>query len=268
MRGLLIFLFLQACSYREPHLGDDGGPPPDMPHDSSAVRTRSQLIGAWAFDETSGLVAHDTSGTGNPVDLTASDVVMWSGNGTLTVMAQAPGIVVSSALGPHLDADCSSAHAVTLEAWVFPVSGAQGSASAPVVVAGLSSSVVSRNISILQAGDHWLGRVRTNTTGTTYQDGTPDLLPLPGETVVPEMTHIVLVADATVRALYVNNVKVADTPAEGPLGWDGGYKMVLANEPSLYRPWSGTFAMVALYDRALTVDDIKGNYDAGPTATP
>jgi len=266
MRALLFLPLLQACSYHEPSVGSDGNtPPPDVMDDSSTGgRIHRQLIGGWKFHEGSGLTAHDTSGAGTAVDLQANNAVTWNADGTMTISSPSPAVILSSGSAPHLNSDCQIAHAVTLEAWVVTGATPQGTTSAPVVVAGLCASVASRNISILQAGDQWLGRVRTNTTDPNWANGGPDLLST--QTLTTQMTHLVLVADATTRALYVNNQKVAETAPEGPLGWDGSYKMVLGNEIALYRPWLGTFALVAIYDRALSVDEIKANFDAGPTA--
>jgi hypothetical protein len=154
---------------------------------------------------------------------------------------------------------------VTLEAWVSPAAATEGTVAAPATIAGIDSSTVSRNISILQAGDQWLGRVRTNMTDPQWQNGGPDLLPAPSVVVAGVMTHVVLVADATTRALYVDGELIASTPGEAPFKWDGSYKMVLANDNNtLMRAWAGTYALVALYDRALGSDEIEANFIAGP----
>ena len=46
------------------------------------------------------------------------------------------------------------------------------------------------------------------------------------------------------------------------MGWDAVYRMVLANERNNTRAWAGTFALVAMYDRALTPALIDGNFRA------
>jgi hypothetical protein len=45
--------------------------------------------------------------------------------------------------------------------------------------------------------------------------------------------------------------------------WDPNYRLFLGNEGSLDRPWRGTLYMVALYDRALTPDEVAANFSAG-----
>jgi hypothetical protein len=47
------------------------------------------------------------------------------------------------------------------------------------------------------------------------------------------------------------------------IGWDASYKMALGNELSQDRQWVGTFALVAMYDRALTRELVVTNFHAG-----
>jgi len=139
----------------------------------------------------------------------------------------------------------------------------QPALSSPAVVAGLCSSVYSRNISILQAGKRWVARVRT----TADVNGGPDLTS--STDITPGvMTHLVVVADQAQRILYVNGKADAVDPSPGPpLNWDTSYKMVLGNELAQGRQWAGTFALVAMYNQALTSALVTTNYRAGPDGT-
>lgn len=163
---------------------------------------------------------------------------------------------------PHLNRDCRNANGVSLEVWVS-ANRAQGTLVAPVLVAGLSASVNSRNISLLQADGQWLGRVRTGADG----NGGPDLLST-SPVVNGQMTHIVVVAGASERAIYVNGqLEGADVP--GSLAtWETSYRMLMANELNGTRPWLGSFEMVAMYARTLDAEEITQNYMLGPTAAP
>jgi hypothetical protein len=229
----------------------------DAPDPGPPTRTRAGLIGLWEFDETTGTTIGDT-GDGTPkVPLTVNPGTVTFAAGTMTPIGVA---VITSGPSPHLNADVVNAQAVTLEAWVMPSLGTQGTAGAPVVVAGLSSSINARNISILQAGTRWLARVRT----TADPNGGPNLLSTTD--ITPGvMTHLVVVADATQRILYVDGKADVTDPAPGPpLGWDKNYKMVLGNELSQNRQWAGTFALVAVYRQALTSQLVGQNHAAGP----
>jgi len=114
---------------------------------------------------------------------------------------------------------------------------------------------------LLQAGDKWVGRVRT----TTNQDGTPSLLSTSVASTLA-MTHLVLVADATQRILYVDDVPEAIGIPGAPMGWDTSHVMALLDEPPHGRQWLGSLALVALYDRALSVDEVHQNFMSGPDA--
>lgn len=47
--------------------------------------------------------------------------------------------------------------------------------------------------------------------------------------------------------------------------WDPTYRLFLGNEGTLDRPWQGTMHLVALYDHALTPDEVRMNFSAGPS---
>jgi hypothetical protein len=228
--------------------------PPDA---AGLLRTRAELIGLWEFDEAGGTTINDTSDA--PVRLPLAVSV---GSVTFAASTMTPNGValIQSAPSPHLNADVIGAQAVTLEAWVMPATASQGTIAAPVLVAGLSSNINSRNIALMQAGTRWVARVRT--TGDV--NGKPDLMSTTD--VTPGvMTHIVVVADATQRILYVDSQAQAIDPAPAaPLGWDRSYRMLLGNEISQGRQWAGTFALVAMYRSALSKELLDTNFKAGP----
>jgi hypothetical protein len=46
-------------------------------------------------------------------------------------------------------------------------------------------------------------------------------------------------------------------------GWTSNYRLGLANEMTKDHPWLGEIHLVAIYDRALTADEVGQNYGAG-----
>lgn len=246
--------------------GTDGGADasPDAPDGPPVpMRIRDGLIALWTFDEQTGTkFALETSGAGTPVPLeviTSTTISPPSfANGNLVALQPAR---LVSAENSRLSSECAAAGAVTLEAWILPTATSQGSSTEPAFVAGLAANVGQRNIAILQAGDRWLGLVRT----TAAQDGTPALLA--SNTVsLTGMTHVALVADGARRALYVNNEIVSAGAAGGPMSWDPSFPMALVDEYQHGRQWTGTVALVALYRRALTPEEIMQNWVLGPTS--
>ncbi|MDQ3363871.1 MAG: LamG domain-containing protein [Myxococcota bacterium] len=227
------------------------------------MRTRDSLIGVWPFDETQGTTIPDESGlTGPgapvPVNVTVGGSNISWNDGRMTITAP---IVAQSSNTHHLGVDAQLKNAVTLEAWVQAGGAEQGTASLPAVIASLSINTAGRNIALMQIGDKWVGRARTNADA----NGRPELVSM-NVVQTSAMTHLVLVADNNRRILYVNNVPEGSNQAGGPTGWDVGIPLVFGNEISQNGPWLGTFSLVAMYDRALTVEEIDRHYIAGPDA--
>ena len=264
VKAALAWLVCAAgCGFQSSASPDAGDARPDAPADAPPdagppPRTRAGLIGLWEFDETGGAIVADTSDASPRVPLTVVDpAAVTFSDGTMTLSGIT---VVDSAAKPHLDSDVIASGAVTFEAWIMPALASQGLSAAPVVVGGLCSTINSRNLSILQVGTHWVGRVRT----TTDVNGGPDLTST-ADITAGAMTHLVIVSDATQRILYVNGrADAVDPMPSAPLSWDQSYRMVLGNEISANRQWLGTFALVAIYAQALTPALVMSNYLAGP----
>lgn len=265
--GFAWLVWLAGCGFHGPSAGagdggvsDGSGGGPDAPPDTMAMRTRVGLVGLWEFNDADGTTIADTSDATPKVPLVVTRGTVAFANGTMTPVGIS---VIASAARPHLNVDAQTSGAVTLEAWVSPVSGQQGQSGAPAVVAGLDGNLTPRNISLLQVDKRWVGRVRT----TPDLTGGPDL-PSTTDITAGAMVHLAVVADASQRILYVNGQPDAVDAAPSPLYmWDQSYAMVLGNEtPAGNRQWSGTFALVAVYARALSAYEIQTNYAAGPDA--
>lgn len=251
-----------GCSFQGPavSIATPDAPIVIVPDAAPPARVRDQLIGLWTFDDAAGSTrAADTSGTSMPVSLevitsaTIAAPVFTSG----TLVVDAPARLYSPE-STHLTSDCIAAQAVTLEAWVLPK---QETVVDPSFIGGLAANILSRDVALLQVGNHWTAKVRT----TGAADGTPDLVST-STTSTTHMTHLVVVADATQRLLYVDGV-VEATGTPGPLlSWDPSFPMALVDEYQHARQWLGTVALVALYDRGLTSAEVKRNFLLGPNA--
>jgi hypothetical protein len=235
---------------------DSFNPPVDIV-DGSSERTRLRLTGAWSF-ESSGFPIPDVAGRFPPVELDIISGTAISGGGTMQISTAT---VIGSDPAPRFNQQIPPQGGVALEVWVAAAETEQG-VSRPSLIAGLSASLNSRNIALMQSNNRWLARVRTSGDA----NGMPDLLST--SEVTTAMTHILVTADANARALYVNGVKEAESTPGGPQGWDSAYRFVLANEPQGGSPWLGAYSLVALYERGLSAAEIEGNYRAGPSAEP
>lgn len=81
---------------------------------------------------------------------------------------------------------------------------------------------------------------------------------------VTDLTHVVYTRDADHNAaIYINGEHAVDGRVPGDFSnWNDSFRMALGNELSGDRPWLGEFHRVALYNRALTPEQIQANHEA------
>lgn len=147
----------------------------------------------------------------------------------------------------------------TIEAWV---SSANTEQTGPARIVTISRSAASRNVTLAQDRSQFVLRLRT--TGTDDQ-GMPELR-TPEGTVVPNATqHVVVTFDGQLATIYVDGEAKATAEHDAVTleNWDETMHLVLGNEFDGKREWSGKLHLVALYNRALTPDEVKQNLAAG-----
>jgi hypothetical protein len=223
-------------------------------------RVTSSLQVLYTFEEQSGDIVRDLSGTGDPLHLRIADMgaVQWSEAG---LEITAPTIITAGDPPARLMDAARASNAVTIEAWVTPANATQ---EGPARIVSLSASTLARNFTLGQLADRF--DVRFRTTGTD-DNGQPSLPSAPGAAgAVP--THVVYTRDAQGGAtVYVNGIESAAQQVPGDLfNWDYSFRLSLANEHSGDRPWLGTLHLVAIYDRTLSADEVQQNRAAGARA--
>jgi hypothetical protein len=79
------------------------------------------------------------------------------------------------------------------------------------------------------------------------------------------LTHVVATRVATTGALtlYTNAVVAGTLLTSASAAWSD-YPLTLANTPGTGGGWLGTFHLVAIYCRALSVAEVATNFKAGP----
>ena len=227
---------------------------------SGAGRFDTNAIAKYEFQTGTGLVAYDTSGVDPAADLSLSGNVTWAGGWGLTFGAKGKA-QASSSSSRKIHALITATGEYTIEAWV-----------APALVAADKSYMVSYS-----GGD----MVRNFTLGQTNQDydfimrssnsdlnGMPQLAtPTTAKALQASLQHVVLTYDPiNGRQFYVNgaSIPVADPQKGGTIAnWDSTFALVLGNEVSGARPWTGLIKFVAIHDRALTAAQALQNYKAG-----
>ncbi len=224
--------------------------------------------GVWRFNEGAGAQVRDAAtppAASPPMHLTIESpgAVTWVAGG-LRLDSR---VTIASDPNPHVGRAISMSGEFTLEIWVTPLDTTQG--IDPPDAGGLdfasvvqaSGSIASNSAMITQIGDRWAGRSRT--TATTA-DASPEIAAVSGSVTTGAVTQLALVTSTSTRTLYVNAAAHSSTPnAAGAAVWDESYKIRIGDAINYDRQWRGTVWYMAIYDRALTPQQIMTNREAG-----
>lgn len=228
----------------------------DSASDDATRRVSDGLQALYRFDERSGDRIRDVSKSGEPLDLTIADPagVTWQSGG----LAIESNTIIASEKPPTRLVDAlTKSKAITLEAWLTPANTSQ---SGPARIITLSNGANARNFTLGQTGDQFEVRLRTSKTST---NGIPELQSSRG-TVATAPQHVVYTRDSAGNAVvYVDAKEAGKRKIEGDFGnWDNRFLLAVGNEFSGDRLWQGTLHLIAIYDRALSADDVRRNYTA------
>ncbi|MCH8042337.1 MAG: lamin tail domain-containing protein [Planctomycetes bacterium] len=241
-------------------MGTGGG---RLPQDGVQVnftrraRVGDGLVVLYELEENSGDVVHDTSGFGTPFDLSISNIaaVTWI-DGGLTVDTST--IISSIVPATKIYNAITASNAITIEAWIRPASL---DLSGPARIVSFSKDKSEQNFMFGQQTDTYVNRLRTTTTNA---GGQPALV-TPGLVQTAQLAHVVYTRDADGNArTYVDGVMVASSLVGGDTSsWNPNFRFALANEITANRPWTGEMHLVAIYSRALSLDETRQNFFAG-----
>ena len=255
----------------DPQPDPDPQPNPDpVPHTCSTGplpvadgRVTDGLIGLWTFDDCVDGTVFDTSGYLEPLDLSIANTgAVTRSDGTLSI--NSPTIISSGQPASKLSDAIVASQELTIEAWVASNNLNQ---FGPARIATLSSNTSSRNFTLGQLGDEFQIRLRTTTTGTNGVDQT---LTSTSDAVSTSLAHVVYTRDPSgVARLYVDGVEIATESIGGLLdNWDPNFAFALGSELSSERPFLGLYDLVAIYDAALSPDEVQQNFNLGPQPAP
>lgn len=162
---------------------------------------------------------------------------------------------------------CADSHEISLEAWITPATEAQ---SGPARIVSISNGSLLRNVTL---GHGLWGalppttyNVRLRTSAAEVDDnGSPDLQ-TPEGAAAASLQHVVYTRASSGRAnLFVDGALTATGVVPGDLSnWDPSYRLALGNEIGAERPWLGELHLVAVYDRALSSQEIASHHALGP----
>jgi hypothetical protein len=231
-------------------------------YESSMVSLYEFKSGTDCGDSITGAcaTAYDTSGVdGAGVDLHLSGNVKWMGGWGLNFAggkAQA-----TTAASAKLTKLIQQTGEYSIEAWVAPGNVVQED----MRIVSYSGGTMARNFNL---GQTMYNYDFFNRSSTTDQNGEPGLsTPNAAQVLQATLQHVVATFDPVAgRKIYVNGALKASmdpTPGGTLNEWDDTFAFVLGNEVSGTKNWMGVIRLVAIFNRALTLDQIKQNFDAG-----
>jgi hypothetical protein len=203
----------------------------------------------YRFDEVGGNAIWDRSRSASPVNLIISDTNsvdhLKSG-----FRIREPVLIASGTNTGTMINALKKSQEITIIAVLRTASLTQ---SGPARVLTLSDGNDRRNFTLGQIGDAW--QVRLRTTATTVNGIA--FLQSPNGAVTTDEARVVYTRDISGTALLrVNGWIVAETSLKGDFSnWADGYRLGIGNELNGERPWLGTLRLLAVFDKALTLEE-------------
>ncbi|MFU8802305.1 MAG: LamG-like jellyroll fold domain-containing protein, partial [Bradymonadaceae bacterium] len=220
-------------------------------------RIEDGLAVLYTFAERSSSTILDHSGHEEPLDLQIADsTVEWIAhrNGVRFSF----GGRVSSILPPtRLRDQILASNEFTVEAWIRPANLTQ---TGPARIVSYSSGTSERNFTLGQDGTRL--DVRRRGENTDLQ-GQPAVVSTESLTLATQ--HVVFTFDGTTLEIRRDGVLVgSNTRVEDFMSnWDESFLLHLGNDGDGSRPWAGEMYLMAIYDRALSAEEVVENYNAG-----
>jgi hypothetical protein len=248
-------------------------PPTETPIPAApAERITEGLITLYTFNEAQGNQVIDRANVLN-MNLTITDpaTVTWL-PGALRLDAPSS-IVYADGPAQPLTTALMQTNALTVEAWLLPADFEQ---DGPARIVSLSADTTHRNFGLGQGlwdeqpSDVYNMRLRTTATNENGDLNDAPVLTTPQlrvglEDTPIELVHVVFTRDAQGNAIfYVDGEEVISGLVEGDFStWDPTYTFLLGNETTEDRPWLGELHLIAIYDKALTPEEVQQNFEAG-----
>ncbi|MBN1673673.1 MAG: FecR domain-containing protein [Kiritimatiellae bacterium] len=243
------------------------------------TRVEAGLQLLYLFLEGGGRTVHDSAGRDKPLDLTIAepDAVAWMPGGGLAV--RAPTLIAADEPPARLIRACRARNEIALEAWLRPANLTQ---SGPARIVALSQTIMKSDFVLAQGplgAENWgpCYTMRLNTS-VPAPEGKGEMITARGA-VTTSLTHLLFTRAANGAVhFYVNgrdrfgamahykhdDLYTLDRMRPGDFSeWGWGYTFALANGVHRRREWLGELYLVAVYDRALSEEEVRRNFAAG-----
>ncbi len=230
-------------------------------------RVKNGLIAYYNFGFNPDYIVYDQSGYDEPLNLNILDrsAVNWNKDNTLDMLSNTA--IVSLAPATKVISAIKETGEITFECWLKPAEPYFPNTSR---IATLSASDAELGFAIDQElnerdnSKELTYHVRMQTASTVssgYPDFTPDITQL-----YINLQHLVYTRNAQGKEIvYLNGVKSSEGFRPSELStWNDNYYLRLGNESDMNHSWTGSYYSVALFNRALSADEVLVNYSTGP----
>ncbi|MFW2371634.1 MAG: LamG domain-containing protein, partial [Gammaproteobacteria bacterium] len=235
---------------------------------SGGKRHESHTIALWEFAEGSGGIAYDSSGVPDPVNMNLSNTQWLTGNGIEILLGGYAQAYTDDSKKLYNFIKASGEY--TLEAWVIPANVTQEESSIISYTGGGSY----RNFTMGQTMYNYdFVNLSTDAIGDVVTDGTQDdkLMTNPDdEDLQSSLQHVVMTyAPGVGRKVFVNGQDTGDVDDAGISSgllndWSTDFGLYFGREPgNANTQWLGKIRLVAIHNRALTIDQVQQNYEVG-----
>ena len=226
---------------------------------SNGGRFENDTIALYQFKTGNGNIAYDTSGISPAANLSLTGDIEWLGSGGLIFnngKAQA-----STANSKKLHDLITATGEFSLEAWLTPANVTQ---EGPARIVSYSAGDNERNFTLGQSQYNYDFMLRNQATSLNGEPAlsTPDA----DEVLQATLQHVVLTYNATEgRKIYVNGklIEVTDQEIAPLASWDNSFALILGREASNNHIWQGNIRLLALFNKAMTAEQIQQNFDVG-----
>ena len=228
----------------------------------SGVRVTDGLVVYYDFSEGTGEVVHDVGGVGAPLDLVIldRDKARWILGSKGIEFVDAGTAIRSRSRAAKIYDALTASNQFTVEAWVVPSDLEDGDPPRRIVAVSAGTWRHQVNLHLGHDGPDGVFRVRT-TCDYYISASTARVF-----TGTGRPTHLVASYDGSTMRTVVDGVALETFDGfDGTFGnWDPDYPLVIGNEATLTRSFLGTIMLVAVYDRALSDEEIRQNFEVGP----
>ena len=208
------------------------------------------MVSYWKFDEGSGTIAYDSVGDNNGTI-----------HGAQWTAGQIDGALSFDGDGDYVDipddVSLQLSSALTAEAWVYPIYDGRDYYVDIVVVKGQDvgwGPYFNYRIAMETPNLYTWGVCRTGSE-LFFHGGTP---------VYNDWQQLALTADGATCRAYLNGVEIASRNAPGPYVTFPGYPLQIGGHAVTNARWfNGLIDEVAIYNRALSANEIQQHYQNG-----